>query len=283
MYCGIIDKTNYTSFKYKEVIHDQIISICSPLTEGLSIPGFGYKQIYPDGRYFSWSRCLQWEQIQSQHVHHNSLSWEGGVQLSAKDNDTSPVPLLWPSQPNSDLTQLIHDQNGLTGISFAKYSPVVTEFWEFAGSNNNDFLRDFFTKKHDILQHFIQYFNVKASHIINVKDQEYEKFSVYRDGVEYPETSPYIAQVDPKHIALFLKEIESDTLARVLLGSARLSRREFECLRGLSQGGTCKQIANHLQLSPRTVEVYIAKIREKTGLFYRSDLVKFYQGVYSVE
>ena len=141
---GRIDKTNYLLFKYKESIHADVELICSPLVENLGIPGFGYKRIYPDGRYFSSSKCLAWEKVQAQHVYDNSLIWDGGAQL-AKDKGPSPVPLLWPSQPNSDLTEFIYDQNGLTGISFAKYSPEVTEFWEFAGSNHNTFLRDFFT------------------------------------------------------------------------------------------------------------------------------------------
>ena len=143
MNLDLIDRTNYQSFKYKESVHQDFLSICAPLRDLCGISGFSYKRLYPDGRYFSMSQCLVWEKFQSQYVHENDLTWDGGVQLVPKDNGLNPVPILWPQMPNSPLTHLIYAFDGLTGISFAKYSRDFTDYWEFAGSNNNSALRVF--------------------------------------------------------------------------------------------------------------------------------------------
>jgi len=53
-----------------------------------------------------------------------------------------------------------------------------------------------------------------------------------------------------------------------------LSLREWECLSLWAQGFTAKTIAIELGVSPRTVESYIEKIKDKTGLFSKRALVE---------
>lgn len=53
--------------------------------------------------------------------------------------------------------------------------------------------------------------------------------------------------------------------------------RELDCIVLLMQGYTFKMIANKLGISPRTVETYIENIKQKTGCFSKSELIKFLQ------
>jgi DNA-binding NarL/FixJ family response regulator len=55
----------------------------------------------------------------------------------------------------------------------------------------------------------------------------------------------------------------------------RLSGRETEVLRLLSQGHTNLAVAEHLDLSPKTVATYKARIAEKLGLKTTADYVKY--------
>ncbi len=55
-----------------------------------------------------------------------------------------------------------------------------------------------------------------------------------------------------------------------------ISKREFECLSHLSKGFTAKEIARELKLSPRTIEYHIHRIRLKTDLHRKSQLVRFF-------
>ncbi len=57
--------------------------------------------------------------------------------------------------------------------------------------------------------------------------------------------------------------------------TADLSRREREVLEYLVHGHTHQVIADELNVSVKTVETYRARIREKTGLKTRADLVRY--------
>jgi two-component system, NarL family, response regulator NreC len=54
-----------------------------------------------------------------------------------------------------------------------------------------------------------------------------------------------------------------------------LTSREHELLRLVAQGHTDKQIAAMLYISPRTVQNHLTRIREKTGLRRRPELVRW--------
>lgn len=56
---------------------------------------------------------------------------------------------------------------------------------------------------------------------------------------------------------------------------ARLSDREFEVFQLIGQGKGTKEIAQHLKLSVKTVEVHRAKIKEKLNLQTATDLVRY--------
>ncbi|HTA13465.1 MAG TPA: response regulator transcription factor [Solirubrobacteraceae bacterium] len=54
-----------------------------------------------------------------------------------------------------------------------------------------------------------------------------------------------------------------------------LAKRELDVLRLLALGHTNAEIAGQLQLSPRTVESYRARIQQKTDRFSRAELVRY--------
>ena len=55
----------------------------------------------------------------------------------------------------------------------------------------------------------------------------------------------------------------------------RLTDREFEVFQRIGQGTGTREIAEHLHLSVKTVEVYRANIKEKLGIKNATDLVRF--------
>ena len=58
-------------------------------------------------------------------------------------------------------------------------------------------------------------------------------------------------------------------------GSTYITGQEVACVRLLTHGYRLKEIANHLELSPRTVETYISRVKERSGTRKRSDLLSF--------
>ncbi len=59
------------------------------------------------------------------------------------------------------------------------------------------------------------------------------------------------------------------------IAAAKLSGREAEVLHLLGKGHTNQAVADHLQLSPKTVATYRARIAEKLGLKTTVDFVKY--------
>jgi DNA-binding NarL/FixJ family response regulator len=62
-------------------------------------------------------------------------------------------------------------------------------------------------------------------------------------------------------------------LARI--APVSLSEREKEVVKLLAEGLTMKEMAQHLSLSPRTLETYRARALEKLGLKTRAELVRY--------
>lgn len=54
----------------------------------------------------------------------------------------------------------------------------------------------------------------------------------------------------------------------------KLSDREFEVFQLIGEGKTTREIAEHLHLSPKTIEVHRLNIKQKLGLKHASDLIR---------
>ena len=54
-----------------------------------------------------------------------------------------------------------------------------------------------------------------------------------------------------------------------------LTQREAECMMLLLQGMTMKGIGQQLELSPRTVEYYLKRIKERIGCRTKKELIKY--------
>jgi two-component system response regulator FixJ len=65
--------------------------------------------------------------------------------------------------------------------------------------------------------------------------------------------------------------VDTDAQRRLL---ANLTPRQRQILRGVAEGKSSKMIARELGISPRTVEVHRAEIRNRTGLSSSSELIR---------
>jgi DNA-binding NarL/FixJ family response regulator len=79
---------------------------------------------------------------------------------------------------------------------------------------------------------------------------------------ELPEVKEFSAQ------SLLLNKIKAEEF------SYSLTKRQLDCLFLLTKGMTIKQIANELQLSPRTVGHYLEAIKIKLDCYSRYDLIQ---------
>lgn len=81
--------------------------------------------------------------------------------------------------------------------------------------------------------------------------------------------------VSEKMSARILESFSGQRTGEAASPVARLSDREFEVFQLIGQGKGTKEIAAHLNLSVKTVEVHRAKIKEKLSLTTATDLVRY--------
>ena len=81
--------------------------------------------------------------------------------------------------------------------------------------------------------------------------------------------------VSEKMSARILETFSGNRPERSASPVARLSDREFEVFQLIGQGKGTKEIAQHLKLSVKTVEVHRAKIKEKLSLLTATELVRY--------
>lgn len=107
---------------------------------------------------------------------------------------------------------------------------------------------------------------------------EEKKVLIDPPSVEY--TAPFDMSYnghDAYKISSFKNSISSNTFTlSVGEKSIQLSKREWECLSYMARGKTHKEIAYTLSISPRTVESYLNHAKDRTGVFYKSDLIDLF-------
>ena len=61
-----------------------------------------------------------------------------------------------------------------------------------------------------------------------------------------------------------------------------ISSREFDCLELLAQGNSAKEIGLLLNISFRTVEMHIERLKNKLGCFFKNELIDYYYNIQKV-
>lgn len=120
------------------------------------------------------------------------------------------------------------------------------------------------------LEDFCVYFREIMSDLI---------LDIYQNRIKFEITEEPVGFQDLNGIK---NELEHNFISNIKLdkyrmsgknGQVSLTKREFECLLWCSKGNSAKQIARILSLSPRTVEIYLAHLKEKLGCQSKFELI----------
>ncbi|HJD61952.1 MAG TPA: helix-turn-helix transcriptional regulator [Rickettsia endosymbiont of Columbicola hoogstraali] len=124
---------------------------------------------------------------------------------------------------------------------------------------------NFYLNNTKLLEYGIDYFDVKAKDLIDTTDKT--KLAYFKQKLNFN-------ILDQRE--LILQQSKQFSLnAAVKTGKySKLSYRETECIYYLFLGNSMKEIGSILNLSPRTVEHHLNSIKQKTGLLYKSQLVR---------
>lgn len=170
---------------------------------------------------------------------------------------------LWDDIQDSDqVTKRKH--NGLgNGITIIKENEQYTEFYAFAPSFDNS-LADTFINQKEVFERFILYFLEKADKLISLATEDLLANPMVYYSNDNPKQSICMETIKEM---LPIKTIEVPQLGKV-----QLSKRERSCLKHLLIGRTAREIAEFYELSPKTVETYINRIKQKLKCKTKSQL-----------
>ena len=79
--------------------------------------------------------------------------------------------------------------------------------------------------------------------------------------------------LSPSVAPILLERLQSAEPSRPIL--ERMTRREREVLRLISQGATSKEVAERLGISPKTAQVHRENLKQKLKLRTTADLVRY--------
>ncbi len=134
-----------------------------------------------------------------------------------------------------------------------------SEFAFFATSCNNTKIISTYVSQFTVLRQFVRYF----------KSENRRAFlCAENDGIDLLHLKQN-AYFDNQHIVDCSSEYVENNAEPM---SPNLSLREQQCLNYLLAGKTAKEMAKYLNLSYRTVEEYIANLKEKLGCRHLHDL-----------
>jgi len=267
MSCKI--QKNKTALQYSLEMIKNISTVSDFFTTPLGLTTFGYKRVYPNGQYLFLSTNQDWLKYHYQNVKDHGAFF-GEAMDTAHLNRSYRV--LWPSTHHDHFLDALNHFGMWHGMNFYKWRGDYLELWTFSTSCDRGGISQIYLNTLPYFEDFIHYFNLKCSEIISIKDEK--KLACLEQCLSTParktSSNPPLSEI--------INQIKIDKfLINAPNGLITLTKRESECLKLLGTGKSAKEVAAILEISPRTVEYYVNQIKEKTGCYSKSKLLKITQ------
>jgi len=242
--------TAYTS------AHD-VAEICHPLFSMCNLNYFDYAKIYHDGSLTTLLSNHDW--------FHHYFTHEYPISSTITQTGIHLWEHYLPQECLKDMAEHFNFHNGIT--IFQQHDTFI-EFFDFGAPANNPTIIDYYFNHLDILNNFLFYFKDKAASLIKQADNNRITIPKKMHGEPIPQTSykDFCELIQKKKIHLYCKN-----------KNIVLTQREYEVLLQLTQGKTAKETAKKLNISHRTVEDHLTKIKNKSGYAFKSQLIEMFR------
>ena len=265
------DKINFSAFQFNESVCETVEQIGAPLLINFGITHFGCIKILNNGLMLRLSNIPQWTKKYFEFQLYNDphifnlekVPKEGDVYVSFLTGDP------------------VGDHNHASCLEYDIWNTLLIYeklkdhgyMWFFATTRSNYQIIDFYINNLNIFKHFILYFKERASDLLDVKDRS--KFIIPNiKSFDYAVHAPYIQQ---EQVTRFFEQTKiTKYFGREKLKNVYLSNREFELLKNIASGKTAKESARIFRIAPRTVEKHIEKIKIKTDIHTKSQLIDIF-------
>lgn len=239
--------------------------VCKPLSL-LGIHYFHFIRSYKDHSRISLSNNRAF----SEHYYKKQFYLQPAVEKKPIENKSAYY--LWMSLKNKavfqDLRSLFDIDNGITIVrNFSGYS----DYYYFGSSPDNIEINNFYLEKTQLLQRFIAYFLDSASELIN-RCKKNRIIIPVQGLITLKKTCA------PKEIDIIQTFIGNTPIKKYSLCDGVkenvFSARQMDCIFGILDGKTAKDISQEHNLSVRTVENYINTLKIKLDCDKKNELIK---------
>jgi DNA-binding CsgD family transcriptional regulator len=267
-----------SALQYNQQNRQKIKYICEPLNNVFNISYFGYVRTFDDGSYLIVSNSPTYlESVACYDYSFNSSYFKSTPkQLSKYESHR----LIWPQGVRDGLIEKLQTQNIYNCFNITKENNGTLEVYFFGTDKDYPLINDLYKNNFFILEEFISYFHKIGQDLCDPSD-------ITKQGI-----SPYLRKHYPQIMNIFelstpweqeiihFNSLLNTKLQEEIHSIAKrnsLSPRELQCLMQLSIGKTAKEIALILNISPRTVETHIDKVRFKTTCNTQKEIIQWFE------
>ena len=246
--------------------------ICIPLIKR-GITSFNFVRTYNDGSQINLANTPEW----LEYFYKNEFYQIGAFERHPSKYESGYA--LWPHLSGQkifyDARSYFNIDNGITIIEKQKDS---CDFYYFGTTSDNSSIISFYLSNIDLLKRFILYFKEQAHSIISKANQNKIILPNHFENHENPTGSEnYI--IDSSTINKIRNDFIQETPIKKFwlngkLEGEYLTEKQIDCVILLIEGKSAKEIAKILDLSFRTVEGHLHKIKEKLNCNNKSELIK---------
>ncbi len=262
--------------KHPALIHSQDMeTICRPLNH-LGITYFAHVTVTKQGVFSGISNNAKFAEHYLRNKYYNA-----DIHLSKKNNLGNYI--IWDSLERVGQSQKMHSEAAQFGVqhtfTIVERKHLQSHFYHFATNQNSLSINQIYIENIDLLHRFIEYFNnmINSSPILlsayNIKFQ----LDQLSPGYTINENVDFSKNRDQR--LAFINAIQYAEKNHVInFDSMPIpTPQQLNCLKLLAEGYSAKIIASSLNLSIRTVENYLARLRtiwkcsnskELVALFY---------------
>jgi DNA-binding CsgD family transcriptional regulator len=270
---------------------DSIVNICAPL-KLLGIEHFCYYKVYSDGTIIDFATHLAWTEFFYNKIYNLKYNPLEIVDHFYVQDGIS----LWEMNPHNKIWQdgkeYFNVGNGIT-LSLEK-NEIFSETCCFWTHRDNYQINNFYLNNLDLLKIFVTYFKEKARHLLEraktdrltipkIAEVEGTNFTIKNNrDLDLQNQNQlhkqFIATLYPKKSNSINMDEDSTNLSKLLITSIdpSLTPQQAKCVELLLSGKSVKCVSAKLNLSPRTVEHYLATVRKKYHCRNVKELIAYY-------
>jgi DNA-binding CsgD family transcriptional regulator len=253
----IIDK-----HPFLEMAND-IDDICKPLRQ-FGVHLYSYRKTFRDGSRINVSNNANWLEDYFRLELYKSSLFESDIDCYSSGFS------VWPQESN--LPIFVHGRtyyNSDNGITLILKDKDYCEYFIFGADPHKKQMIDFYINNLELIRSFTEYFHEQSNDLLKKATNNLIRLNpIVKEPSQIQQIYNKIDSVSIKQ--LFPKKKRTN---QPISQSIQLSPRELSCIQYLLKGKTAKEIANHLNLSYRTIEYYLEIIRSKTGCRNKYELI----------